>query len=350
VLWTCLVVGIAASLAVAGVLVHKLRYGSGFDEDLGKKKWLVGVRKSFFTDYTTDAQDFLAGPEELARRGFRTDPPETIAAWARDALPRIPYLRDLEAAPLPDAPIERTQALVLRFSKNGGIGCGHFRNLLDNLEHIADGEGQGCCSDHAQAMIALGQAFGLSVRQVGIGDHSFNEVWDPARGKWAFVDPQFALMARDEDGAPLGLFEIRERFRTGRAVRYEFFGNQHHVFSRQDPARHPYFASFDSFRDVRVVWGSNVIEQDRLEARHGALPKAARQLVGYATGVFPPMRVYADEHALLPAQLERARRTTLGIAAFLVVSTVVPAVALLATRPPRARRDALRGAYSSSGR
>lgn len=50
--------------------------------------------------------------------------------------------------------------------------------------------------------------------------HVVNQVWLPELGKWAMVDSDFWNYASDEDGTPLSLCEIRDRYIAGEKIYY----------------------------------------------------------------------------------------------------------------------------------
>jgi hypothetical protein len=302
------VAALVGDLVLGGFLVSQLRYGSGVDEDPAKKLWLVGVRTALTSRFTEDRALLAAPPERLLEAGFRVDPQQEVAAWAEAFLPTVPYLTGVSAATLPADPIERAKHLSLLFSKNGGPGCGHFRDIEATLLGIAEDEGHGCCVDHARALVALGEAYGLVVRTVRHSRHTFNEVWVPALGKWVMIDSQYAVTGSSESGEPLSTLELRERMLEGRPVRWEFFGNQFHKFARRTPESHKYYGQRDSFRDFKVVWGTNFLEQHAFFARLGWLPKAPRELVGRLVGVMPPDLILVDEDAVAATEYG-ARRT-----------------------------------------
>ena len=336
-LWGVFLVAIALDFASGWWLLSRLQYGHGADEDLAKKGDLVSIREAFVTESTPDLGLFALPPDALAARGFRTETPESIETWKRENLPRIPYLDAATIAALPEEPVARARAIALLYSVNGGAICGGFENLLDALQRMP--QGYGCCSDHGEGFLALGQALGLTVREVHHTEHAFNEFWVPALGKWVFIDTQYALMARDPDGTWLGAFEIRERLREGKPFEYDFFGGPRHAFAKgfpwKTPWDSPYYNDIEGFKNLRLIWGSNIYEQDRFEARLAWLPRAARHVIGHLVGVFPPRVLYADALTTDATELARKRAVVTALLIFLPIGTLLAPWLLLRTRARR---------------
>lgn len=342
-LWLIFAAALIGDLLVIGWVVSRLRYESGVTEDLDRKRWLVDVRRAFTDEYTTDIELLDARPEALVAGGFLMDDPDALASWSREILPTLPYLADGtdELRTLP--PLERAMAIALRFSKNGGPGCGHFRDIVHTLREISKDDGYGCCVDHARAMLALGHAFGLFVRTVRHSGHSFNEVWVPELDKWVMIDSQYAVTPRDPSGTPLSTREVRTRMLAREPVHWHFFGNESHRLWGRDPASHRYFGSRDSFRDLKVFWGANFVEHYEFVDSLAFLPEAAQEVLGRIAGVVPPNLVLDDEHSTSPGTYRALRRRYLLTGSLLFAGTTIPPLALLARR----RRPALEPAYST---
>lgn len=329
-LWLVFALALAGDLVVGGWLVRTLRYGGGEHEDLAKKKELVQIREALFTDTTHDLAVYAKTPAELIANRFRTETPEAIERFRRDVLPTLPYGDAATLAALPVEPIARARAIALLYSVNGGNICGGFDDLHDALVRLP--QGYGCCSDHAEAFLALGPALGLDVREAYHSEHAFNEVWVPALGKWVFIDTQYALMAKDPDGTYLGVFEIRERLRTGAKFEYEFFGKPAHWFATHSPWDFDYYKDIHGFANLRIIWGSNIYEQDDFEKRTAFLPRAARHVVGHVLGIFPPRLIYEDAEADEPAHLRRKKGVVLSLAVLLPLGTIIPPLLLRSRR------------------
>jgi hypothetical protein len=346
VLWVVLGLAMLGNVALALYVVNLMRYPP--EDPTGRKKQLVEIRKTLFTRYVDDRALVTAPPERMRELGYRTDSPEAIAAWRQEMAAKIPYLHGVDPDSLPQDPIERAKAIVLLFSKNGGQGACGLGDLTTILSLIANDGGYGCCADHSDAFVALGQAFGLVVRPVASEFHGFGEIFLPEENRWVFVGAQYAVLARDENGRYLGAFEIRDRLRAGEPVRYEFFGTEEHDFWPAGPDGEPnwagnplaastYFLEFDAFRDLRLPWGSNLLEQDRFEVRFQAVPQAIHSFVANVLGIAPRRVHFVDADTAYARTLQARRAQLLWGLAALAAATIVPA-SLLALGASRSRK------------
>lgn len=340
------VVQISLVIALLSDLLAIGLFGSYYLEFLGilpgsevRANPLVRIRQSLFVEYVDDREVFELPPNELLARGFKLDPPSLLEEWREDGIfrklgytPRLEELRDSLS------PVELSRLVVLSFSKNGGEGefCEPypFQTLDQNLSRIGEGTGCGVCSDHGQAMIALSQALGMTIREVGNTRHTFNEVYWPEKKKWVFVDPQFAIFARGPDGAYLSLVQMRDLYKAGREleIQYEFFGNEHHWLDTNDIRDLEWYDGLDAFSDIRVAFGSNVLEQDLIESRLEKIPKPLRQAYGYLTGVFPWDVRLVDEASVFTNELRQTRIRFLSFSLFLIVVNVLPLVLMWRSR------------------
>jgi hypothetical protein len=328
-------VALVLDVGIAGWLAWTFDYGSGEHENLVKKGHLVQIRAALFTRFTSDLATFAPSPDELARHGFVAESPEAVEAWRRTAFPQLPYLNAAAIAALPADLIPRARAIAMLYSVNGNRGpiCGGFPNLVEQLRGLP--QGFGCCSDHAEAFLALGEALGLDVRETYTSLHSFNEFWDPAKHKWIFIDSQFALMAKDPDGTYLSAFEIRERLRTGQKFDYDFFGKPVHWFATHDPRDMDFYRDIRSFANLRVVWGNDIIRQDAFETRTAFLPRPVRNLIGHWLGVMPARVMYVDASADEPELLHTRKHVIYALVLGLPLATCVPPLILWRRRTQR---------------
>lgn len=294
-------------------------------------RWVNQTRNALLSWTEHDPAWFEASPERLVDAGFRTDPPALVEEWRRRLDEDVDYLDGVRArlAPLPE--IDRVKALVRLFSKNGGGGCGAYRDLLHNVVRVHAGSGSGCCSDHSQVFIALATWVGIFAREVHHTSHTFDEFWVSDPGQWVWVDPHYAILARDPDGAYLSLLELRRRYLSDEPVVFEFIGNRYHRFARVSPTSWPLYDEPEDFSTISLTWGNNVYEEDRFYRRLGSLPKAPSQLLGFLAGVKPPLMLYEDAHSLDAIRLRRARVAYLSLAGVLVAGTLAwPASRLVA--------------------
>ncbi|MDJ0789202.1 MAG: hypothetical protein QNK05_20545 [Myxococcota bacterium] len=317
----CLVVDLA-------VLV-RIGWAMGF-----QRGFLVHTREALFLETSEDLSLLELPPEELVAQGFLIDRDEDIEAWKARIDAEVPYMADLVDAELDALTWVRT--LVPRFSKNGGALCGEARDLMHQLQRLPRGGGQGCCSDHAQALIALLATRGVFARQVHHARHTFNEVWLPEQQGWAFVDPHYAIMARDPEraGRHLSLLELRAAFLAGSPVVYEFIGTPAHRFHHRHPSTSRLYDDVHEFRDVRMTFGNNVLAEDRFDAQLAGLPKAMRQGIGLVTGRVPRVKSFVDDQVTLYFEAYARRRNQLVLlVAVLVIGTLAYPVARLAGAP-----------------
>lgn len=94
-------------------------------------------------------------------------------------------------------------------------------NSRETYEKIRAGQG-GYCSDYTQSFMALALAAGLAVREWGFSwqdmanGHAFNEVWDPVREKWLFIDSFVSFYVIDRNSRqPLSALEFRDALLEG---------------------------------------------------------------------------------------------------------------------------------------
>jgi hypothetical protein len=255
---------------------------------------LVMMRDLLFIDFETSPAIFSLMPEDLVARGFRTDSSELRREWRK----RISELEcmsaelgGIETKSVDD--IEKAKALVLLFSRAGGNGCGNIDNLFEKIKAISGS--YGCCSDHTEVFMALSSIVGLNTREVITSLHSVNEIFDAKAKKWIFIDPQLALMARDDHQRYLSLFELRNRYMNGDNVQMEFFGREPHVMSEADPRFQKYYGDKSALTRIRMTFGNNVFANDKLRFRLWFLPKPIRHLVAHVKGILPPYRMYVDD-------------------------------------------------------
>ena len=189
----------------------------------------------------------------------------------------------------------KAQFIALLYSKNGGPGCGDFSDLMNAILEIDDNDGMGCCSDHSEVFIALSHVLGLNSREVSHTGHTFNEIYDPDVNKWLWIDTQYALMAKDDEGNYLSLLEMMKRMREGQQIRYDFFGNSSHLFSRSLPNEHIHYDSKDDFEYIMLTLGDNVFSQDHFNGKLKFLPKSIRQIISLVLGMQPKHIIYAPE-------------------------------------------------------
>lgn len=279
---------------------------------------LIEARNLLTTRVVDGSAILEASPAELREAGFKTDADrEVVERWTRWMRRELPYLRE----PLPEAPVDRARELVLRFSRNGGGDCGAFDGLEDLLQRIGEGEGHGCCSDHSEALIALGHAAGLTVREVSNTRHVFNEFYVPEEQRWVWIDPQYALLAKGPTGGYLSLLELREAYLRDEPVEFEFFGTPYHLLHGRDPRTLHHYDEREDFADLWMLWGNNVFEENAFYVSLG-LPRIAAQPLGLLLGRLPrPVMIRDGDSIQASAQVHR-RRLAVGVATLLLGAPV----------------------------
>lgn len=327
---------ILRSLCLAAILVDTALVTWVIYAGIADHVALVSVRYFLFTETFPARDHFESSPEDL-HASFKRDSEDAIRGWVEESAEQIPYLNEMLA--LEGSATERVQAMVPIFSRNGHlVDCGNFHDLADTLQRIGTDDGYGCCSDHTEAFLALTSLMGIAAREMIHSNHVFAEFYDPELGHWVWVDPQFALMARNEKGDYLSLMELRDRYLAHAPIQFEFIGNSYHVLKDKDPKRQRFYDEVSDFAIYSATWGNNVFEQDAFDRRFDFLPIYARQLLGLVTGRLPGYRTLVDEHSPLPEKI-RSRREMLSYVAILILALnlTIP-VQWLAWRRKRARR------------
>jgi hypothetical protein len=250
----------------------------------------VNIRSALFFQKDHAGDSFRATPNVLKTYGFRDF---SLKNQLRFFEKNRDFIDSLGVNKSFSATVEEVKAMVMLFSKNGGIGCGAFSdNLRENIYSVAIGNG--CCSDHSQVFMALAIINGISAREVHHFSHTFNEYWDTALKQWVWVDTQYALMARDSLGRYLGLADIYQNMQAGKAVVWEFFGNYNHLFFRQPPEEHLYYQK-DQFNTLVMTLGNNVFEVDYYNQKLQFLPRAIRQFFLLSIDIQPSYTYYEGE-------------------------------------------------------
>jgi hypothetical protein len=153
--------------------------------------------------------------------------------------------------------------------------------------------------------------------------HVMNEFFDKKLNKWIWVDPLFALFAKNSNGKHLSLLEIRQAYYNGKTISYQFFGNNYHYFKNKDPRNYFYFENREKFSDIMLTLGNNVFEEDKFNQKYGFLPKPIRQSVGLLTGVLPSYLIYLDQNSIRGNALRMNKYIYIGIFTFLACGTLL---------------------------
>jgi hypothetical protein len=284
-----------------------LSYAGAYDRNT-----LVRMKLAIFSSFVSDREFFTGVVESEEIDRFRSDPEELIQKYSEEIWREVGAIDTLANQAVP-----RAQSIVVSFSKNGGFDCGEPMAIVERIKHVSEGDGNGCCSDHSEVFLALSAVYDLKAREVSAhSGHVFNEFFDSELKKWIFIDPQYAIMATDEGGEYLSLFEMRDRYQRDEVVEFQFFGNDHHKFANQDPHEHPSYDAKDDFSFVMVTMGNNVFENDVFNQELHYLPKVLRQFIGMTVGPAPGYLVYHDSELA-----DRFRRLRIGF--FAIAATLV---------------------------
>lgn len=257
---------------------------------------LVKMKYSLFTDKTLDKLLFTAPPDILFDEGFKKDSPQSIKHWKILITDNIDYLQGLEQKITGTiSTIDKAKLVALSFSKGGGGGCFEDINLISKMKKINKDNGYGCCSDHSEVFVALCSIYDIDAREVHNNHHVFNEIYVPENHKWLWIDSEFAIMAQNNMGEYLSLFEIRDLLFNGATVNYVFFGNESHEFYNYSATQHEYFDEKNDFSDIMITWGNNVFAENEFGHQLNLLPKPVKQFVGLTFGKIPSYKVYVDK-------------------------------------------------------
>ena len=266
------------------------------------------LRNALLSKHTNDINQFNLPPKLLVKEGFAVDSPTVRSKYHSTIKKQIRAFQkiDFKGAHTED----QVKDIVLSFSKNGGPGCGDFQNIVHKIESLSAKSGQGCCSDHSEVFIALATINGIETREVHNSRHTFNEYYNEELGKWIWVDPQYAIMARDQHGELLSLSQIRQMYFFEKKVLYDFFGNQYHEFSTSSPYEHEYYDNSDDFSFMMLTLGNNVFEYDLLTEQYSFLPKIVRQSIFMVIGLQPSYLIYSDTNTTWSFKFEQVKMAT----------------------------------------
>ena len=176
---------------------------------------------------------------------------------------------------------ELIKKLTLIFSKNGSSepgDCGRYSDdLIRNMEWLNTDDGKGCCSDHAQVLIAYSLLADISCREVHNIPHTFNEYYDRQEKKWVWIDPQYCLLAKDSTDHFLSLIEIQNYYQADHKPVWEFFGTKMHMADTVAPLKINDLYIKSAFDVIRMTLGNNVFMMDSINHKLSYLPRSIRQ-------------------------------------------------------------------------
>lgn len=252
-------------------------------------QFAVEVRFFLFGKNTNNLSEFYLSQQEFnVKYSFRTATKMDVSReYLRHLHDELDFSQEFLDVP---SHVEMMKRIVMTFSLNGGQRCGSYSSVIDNFKLLK--QGIGCCADHSAALMVAAADRSIFVREVHHKLHTFNEYYDPDLKKWVWVDPMFAVMARDKNGKYLSLFEFANAMGQGEKVNFDFFGTSRHVFSALPPETHTFYKDARNFEWLSITLGNNVLEYDEFRSKINWLPKAPQQFAAFFAGVKPGYLVY----------------------------------------------------------
>ncbi|WP_394993433.1 hypothetical protein [Emticicia sp.] len=218
--------------------------------------------------------------------------------------------------------IKKAQAIGLLYSKNGGSGCGEKSdNLIENIKWLSQENGHGCCSDHAQTFLAISIINGVFSREVHHIGHTFNEFYDPYWKKWIWIDSQFCLMAQNNKGEYLSLYELNNIIEKKEKFRWVFFGTSKHKFYSILPSTDINF-QVSNFQTMIMTLGNNVFEVDYYNQKLSWLSKEVRQIILIILKKQPKYLIY-DPHNNFYKSINQSQNQIIAFCLFIIVLNIV---------------------------
>jgi hypothetical protein len=261
---------------------------------------LIDVRNALFTTFVSDPKQLELPPAELAASGFVKDSKEEIAKWRR-TLDDLPLYHELFGKlEQTTSTVEKAKLIALSFSRNGtptyadGSPIRPYDKSADLLLKFSTiMEPRGCCSDHVEVFVALGNVTGLDCMKLDCA-HVTCSFYAPELKKWIWIDPEFAIMAKGPDGEYLSPSEMFRANRRHEKVDYEFFGLPVHMFSKMDPHDHELYNPDSFSQNFSANWGNNVLTFDEVGRQCLFIPKSVRQTAWHIAGLAPNFRTLDD--------------------------------------------------------
>lgn len=259
-------------------------------------KWPVKIKYALFTEITEDKDLFNESPKGMVNVGFKRYFNDLKDDWKMIMRSDIPEFISLEKNIAGMNEVDKAKTIVLKLIKNGSDYCSDINSLRIKLKYLYDGS-HGCCTDHSQSFLAYATVFGMNSREVHSVRHVTSEFFVPEKDKWLWIDPLYAIMAKDQNGEYLSLTEIRDRYYEEKIIDYEYFGDNTIYFKDKDPYQYTYYDDKDDFTDLMVTWGNNVFEEDNFNQKLIVLPKSLRQFIGIKLGYIPHYLRLVDHYS-----------------------------------------------------
>jgi hypothetical protein len=300
-------------MSTTGLLLNALLLagvGAGLARVVARSSDAVRVRNALLLRRARPG-DFDWTPERVPR-DFRVET-QAPAPWMVEILDKI-------GVPKQPGAWEKALAIAAHLSERAQDKGRIRADLPTTYERIR--EGYGYCADYARVFLAFAHAAGLFARQWafsfdGFGGHGhvFNEVYDPQRGQWVFLDVYNNFHVTEATGRPLSALELRALLAAGRPPRLVRNGPGRHGYPRADKFAEYYRRGLHEW----YLWWSNAALPDDERRRSplaGKRARTAQHALLALLGRGPRIRVYEtrDNQAQV-ARLAGLRRRVVGAVA-----------------------------------
>lgn len=257
---------------------------------------LVRYRMALFTKQVKSEQLLEYNKTDgLKKFGFKEFKPKYLEQLENKEMLRINFLATHF--------LDSCKRIVLHIAKDGHVNdCGvKSDDLIENIKWIARGNGNGCCSDYAQAFMAFCHSNGIRVREVSNKNHTFNEVYSFADEKWIWIDPLNCLLAQSQDGNYLSSLEIFHHYYKNKTFNYIFFGNKKHkLYGREILPLFEAALGKEAFEALLITNGNNIFETNHWNQKFRVFPKSARQFILISVNIQPGYLLYDPGNKLWP--------------------------------------------------
>ncbi|MQM29099.1 MAG: transglutaminase [Candidatus Accumulibacter phosphatis] len=218
-------------------------------------------------------------------------------------------------------------------------------DLRDTYQRIIN-KGEGYCGDFVRTFTGLAIAAGIPVRAWafsfdGFGGHGhiWPEIWNRQLGRWQLLDVFDNLYVVGADAVPLSALEFRRAMREDSASLrlLPLHPGARPGFVIEDKAWDYFGRGIDQWY---MVFGNNVFSYDRalLVRTFGSLSRSLEQFGGIAQGVYPGVRILADEaNREQVVAMQRLRWHLFLVAGIALAALLGLLLSLLAWRRARAR-------------
>jgi hypothetical protein len=264
-----------------------------------KQKYIVNIRQALFSSLTSQDDIFAASPEKLiSLYGFKTEP-DQLKEEFYSLLEKVDYVQGgrRNIASQKDE-IKKAKSVVLLFQKEDADKQADFPSLLEKIRTLPQANVYGDCSDNSAVFMALGSFFGLTVREVHNTVHVFDEIYDHNLHKWIWIDPENAIMAKNDKGEYLSLIEMTQMYVNNNKIDYELFGKN------KDPEMknnyfYYYYDGKEKFSYVMMTRGNNIYEVDKYMNRMKFLPKLFEQFIMLVGNIKPHYVIYSSNRNVI---------------------------------------------------